>query len=168
MAQQRQQAGRAGRRARDALAVFVASDYPIDRHFVIHPEELFDKPVNELVVDVDNEVFLEAHLQCAGQEMPLNLEDEKYFGPLMKQICETRLVKDQDGWFHTNPKFLPHPAKHVSLRGNSQNEYSVVDVSRVAKGGTARILEQMETSRALFELYEGAVVSQTQCILHTS
>ncbi|GJE86964.1 DEAD/DEAH box helicase [Phanerochaete sordida] len=153
----RQQAGRAGRRARDALAVFIASDFPIDRHFVAHPDELFDKPVSELVVDIENEVFIEAHLQCAGQEMPLSVEDEKYFGPLMKEICESRLVKDQDGWYHTHPKFLPHPAKHISLRGSNDDEYSVVDVSRLARGGTARILETMETSRALFELYEGAV-----------
>lgn len=61
--------------------------------------------------------------------------------------------------YHTHPKFLPHPAKHISLRGGAEEEYTVVDVSNVGKpGGTAKILEQMETSRALFELYEGAVV----------
>lgn len=154
----RQQAGRAGRRARDALAVFMASDYPIDRHYVNHPQELFDKPINELAIDTESEVLLEAHLQCAGQEMPLSLEDEKYFGPVMRKICEAQLVKDKDGWYHTHPKFLPHPARHISLRGASEDEYAVVDVTRLGKpGGTARILEQMETSRALFELYEGAV-----------
>lgn len=156
---QRQQAGRAGRRSRDALAVFVASDYPIDRHYIQHPDELFDKPIDELAIDTESEVLIEAHLQCAAQEMPLSLEDEKYFGPLMKNLCETRLVKDNDGWYHTHSKFLPHPAKHIALRGGSEDEYSVVDVSKVARGGEAKILEQMETSRALFELYEGAVVS---------
>ena len=95
---QRQQAGRAGRRARDALAVFVPSDYPIDRHFVAHPEELFDKPLNELIIDLDSKVIVEAHLQCASQEMPLCFEDEKYFGPHTRELCETRLVKDADGW----------------------------------------------------------------------
>ena len=77
----------------------MASDYPIDRHFVAHPEELFDKPINELVIDTESEVLLEAHLQCASQEMPLSLEDEKYFGPVMRKICENQLVKDQDGWY---------------------------------------------------------------------
>ncbi|KAI0703572.1 P-loop containing nucleoside triphosphate hydrolase protein [Cytidiella melzeri] len=154
----RQQAGRAGRRARDALAVFVASEYPIDRHFVAHPEELLDKPINELVIDLDSKVIVEAHLQCAGQEMPLSLEDEKYFGPHTKELCETRLKKDEDGWYHTHPKYLPHPGRHISLRGNAEDEYTVVDVSNIGKpGGVAKILEQMEMSRALFELYEGAV-----------
>ena len=39
-----------------------------------------------------------AHLQCAGYEMPLSDQDEKWFGSLMKEICERRLEKDSDGW----------------------------------------------------------------------
>ncbi|KAH9951273.1 DEAD/H helicase [Amylocystis lapponica] len=154
----RQQAGRAGRRARDALAVFVAEAWPVDQHFVKYPNELFDKPTEDLIIDLDNKVILEAHLQCAGQEMPLTLEDETYFGPLMKELCETRLAKDKDGWYHTHPKFLPFPAKHVTLRGAEEEKYSVVDVSNLGKpGGTARIIEEVEVSRALFEIYEGGI-----------
>ncbi|KAJ3559889.1 hypothetical protein NM688_g67 [Phlebia brevispora] len=154
----RQQAGRAGRRARDSLAVFIGSEYPIDKHYIAHPEELYEKPLDEISIDIDNKILLEAHLQCAGQEMPLSMDDEKYFGPSFKAICETRLIKDDEGWYTTHPKFLPHPAKYISLRGGNEDEYCVVDVSRVGKpGGVARILEQMEMSRALFELYEGAV-----------
>ncbi len=83
---------------------------PIDMHYTHHPEELFDKPLEEQIVDLESAVLIEAHLQCAGQEMPLSPEDEKYFGPLMKGICESRLVKDEEGWddslsllgFHTS------------------------------------------------------------------
>ncbi|KAI0831138.1 DEAD/H helicase [Trametes gibbosa] len=154
----RQQAGRAGRRARDALAVFVADSLPVDQHFINHPEELFDRTTDDLVVDLDSNVILEAHLQCAGYEMPLTDEDEVYFGPSMKQICETRLVKDKDGWYHTHPKYLPFPSRHVSIRGAEEEKYSVVDVTRLGKsGGSATILEEIELSRALFEIYEGAV-----------
>ena len=103
MSPQRQQAGRAGRRARDSLAIFVASEYPIDQHYVANPEELFEKPLDELDIDLDSKIFLEAHLQCAGQEMPLTMEDEKYFGPLFKEICEACLVKDSDGWYYFSP-----------------------------------------------------------------
>jgi len=31
--------------------------------------------------------------------MPITSEDEQYFGPMMKEICETHLSKDQDGWY---------------------------------------------------------------------
>ena len=65
---------------------------------VTNPDELFDKPTDDLVVDLESKVVVEAHLQCAGHEMPVSLEDEVYFGPLMRELCETRLVKDSDGW----------------------------------------------------------------------
>ena len=96
--EQRQQAGRAGRRARDSLAVFLASEWPIDQHYVANPTELFELPLEEIAVDLDSKILLEAHLQCAGQEMPLSLDDEKYFGPLFKEVCEARLIKDSEGW----------------------------------------------------------------------
>ena len=39
-----QQAGRAGRRAENSLAMLVAQDDPLDQYLVHHPEDLFDKP----------------------------------------------------------------------------------------------------------------------------
>ncbi len=95
---QRQQAGRAGRRARDALGVLVADALPVDQYYVEHPHELFDRSTDELVIDLDNKVILEAHLQCAAHEMPLTAEDEKYFGDTMVEICQTKLNKDKEGW----------------------------------------------------------------------
>ncbi|KAI0747965.1 P-loop containing nucleoside triphosphate hydrolase protein [Daedaleopsis nitida] len=154
----RQQAGRAGRRARDALAVFVADALPVDQHYINNPEELFDRRTSDLMVDLDSKVILEAHLQCAAHEMPLTEEDETYFGPNMKEICATKLEKDREGWYHTHPRYLPYPAKHVSIRGIEDEKYSVVDITRVGRpGGTAHLLEEVELSRALFEIYEGAV-----------
>lgn len=76
----------------------VADPLPIDQHYVQFPEELYDRPVNELMVDLESEVILESHLQCAGHEMPLSIDDEEYFGPLTRQICEAKLRKDADGW----------------------------------------------------------------------
>ena len=95
---QRQQTGRAGRRSRDSLAVLVADTLPIDQYYLNNPDELFDKPTEELIIDLESKVILESHLQCAGQEMPLSPDDELYFGPLTRELCETRLVKDKDGW----------------------------------------------------------------------
>lgn len=71
----------------------------MDQHYINHPEELFDRSTEDLMVDLDGKVILEAHLQCAAHEMPLTDEDEKYFGPNMKEICETKLEKDREGWY---------------------------------------------------------------------
>ncbi|EPQ58049.1 P-loop containing nucleoside triphosphate hydrolase protein [Gloeophyllum trabeum ATCC 11539] len=154
----RQQAGRAGRRARDALTVLVADSLPIDQHYVLHPDELFEKGVKDLVLDLESKPIVEAHLQCAAHEMPLRLEDEKWFGPLTKELCETKLSEDKDGWYHVHPKYLPFPAKHVSLRGVEEEKYTVVDISHFSSSGSVgRIVEEVEVSRALFELYEGGI-----------
>ena len=81
--------------------MFVADDLPIDQHYVHNPDELFNKPMDDLIVDLESKVILEAHLQCAGQEMPLSADDAVYFGPLMEELCKTRLSKDKEGWYES-------------------------------------------------------------------
>ncbi|KAK7440243.1 ATP-dependent 3'-5' DNA helicase [Stygiomarasmius scandens] len=151
----RQQSGRAGRRRQDSLAILVATGYPLDQYYVKNPDELFDGATDDLIVDLDNKYILEAHLQCAAHEMPMSQEDEKYFGPMTKEICEKMLHKDSDGWFHTHNKYMPTPSKLINIRGVKEDKYVLVDVTNSARNAT--ILEEIETSRALFEIYEGAV-----------
>ncbi|THH10272.1 hypothetical protein EW145_g1433 [Phellinidium pouzarii] len=154
----RQQAGRAGRRARDALAVFVADSLPLDQYYVQNPDEMFDKGVDDLLIDLDSKVVLEAHLQCAAFEMPLIDGDSVYFGPQLHNLCEMRLKKDAEGWYHTNSKFMPFPSSHISIRGIQEETYSVVDISNLGHSeGSAKVLEEIEVSRAMFEAFEGAV-----------
>ncbi|KAJ7632232.1 P-loop containing nucleoside triphosphate hydrolase protein [Roridomyces roridus] len=156
----RQQAGRAGRRARDSLAILVAECLPVDQYYVNNPQELFEGKMDDLVVDLDNKILLEAHLQCAAHEMPICDADTEFFGPLMKELCQTRLRVDSDDWYHTHPKFLPYPSKHVFIRGIQEERYTVVDITSLSDrsgGGSMYILEEVEISRALFEIYEGGV-----------
>ncbi|KAG7092162.1 hypothetical protein E1B28_008531 [Marasmius oreades] len=149
----KQQAGRAGRRRKDSLVVFVAQNLPVDQYYAENPGELLDGQTDDLVIDLESEEILEAHLQCAAYEMPISLEDERYFGPLMREICESKLVKDNDNWYHTHPRCLPSPSKLVSIRGTMEVKYVLVDVTST----TRKILEEIEISRALFEVYEGGV-----------
>jgi len=96
---QRQQIGRAGRRARDSLAIYVADRCGTDSHYVAYPDDLFDKPTSDLVINLDNPLVIEAHLQCAAFEMPLSGDDAHWFGPLTTTLCETKLVRDKEGWY---------------------------------------------------------------------
>ncbi|KAJ3993850.1 DEAD/H helicase [Lentinula boryana] len=151
----RQQAGRAGRRKRDSLAVFIAEGLPIDQYYLNNPHELFDKDTDDLLIDLDNEIILEAHIQCAAHEMPICFEDEKYFGPLLKEICKFKLHRDADGWYHPDSKCLPSPSKLISIRGIQEDKYVLVDVTK--SDTSAKILEEIEISRAVFEVYEGGI-----------
>lgn len=56
---QKQQAGRAGRRSRDSLAVMLADPFPIDQHYVQNPSDLFENAMDDLILDVENELVLE-------------------------------------------------------------------------------------------------------------
>ncbi|KAK0240550.1 P-loop containing nucleoside triphosphate hydrolase protein [Armillaria nabsnona] len=149
----RQQTGRAGRRSRDSLAILVAEALPVDQYYVNHPEDLFDKNPNDLFIDLDSKLTLEAHLQCAANEMPVSLKDQVYFGPLMVEVCKTRLIADDEGWYHTHHKFRPYPSKHIALRGVQEDKYLIIDVTQERH----TILEEMEMSRVLFEIYDGGV-----------
>ncbi len=54
---------------------------------------------------------------------------------------------------------MPYPSKHISIRGIEEERYVLWDITRLEKpGGRARVLEEVEVSRALFEIYEGGVV----------
>ncbi|KAF8316647.1 P-loop containing nucleoside triphosphate hydrolase protein [Clavulina sp. PMI_390] len=154
----RQQSGRAGRRSRDSLSVLVSDSLPADRHFVANPDDIFDKPTEDLIVDVENRVILEGHVQCAAHEMPIHIEeDAQYFGDLLAPMCNN-LTRDAEGWYHTHTKYLPYPAKHVALRGAREDKYTIIDITNADKpDGRSRVLEEIELSRALFEAYEGGV-----------
>jgi len=55
--------------------------------------------------------------------------------------------------WHTHPKYLPYPAKHVSIRGIEEDKYTVIDVTRVGQaGGEPKVLEEIEDWRAIFEV----------------
>lgn len=87
----RQQAGRAGRRARASLAVLIGGGDPLDQHYMANPRlAIEDNEPDTLrsTADVaaempglgDNEGVLEEHLQCAAFEIPVNIEaDQSYF-----------------------------------------------------------------------------------------
>jgi DEAD/DEAH box helicase domain-containing protein len=53
--------------------------------------------------------------------------------------------------YHPHPRFLPYPSKFVSIRGIQEDIYTVLDVSN-AQSNNGIILEELEWSRALFEV----------------
>ncbi|SJL04493.1 related to helicases [Armillaria ostoyae] len=134
----RQQTGRAGRRSRDSLAILVAEALPVDQYYVNHPEDLFDKNPDDLVIDLDSKLTLEAHLQCAANEMPVSLKDQQTM----------KAGEAPNNLFLTFPILM-----HIALRGVQEDKYLIIDVTQERH----TILEEMEMSRVLFEIYDGGV-----------
>lgn len=150
----RQQSGRAGRRNKDSISVLVGDCFPTDQYYMENPDEIFTKPNCELQVDLQNMLVLEGHAQCAANEMPIQpADDEKYFGKLIQDIAETRMRKDELGFFHTADRFLPRPSTFVAIRDTEDDHFAIIDITN----GRNVVLEELEASRAFFTIYEGGI-----------
>jgi DEAD/DEAH box helicase domain-containing protein len=142
----------------------IADPYPVDQHFMNHPDELFTKPNLEAQIDLENPLVLEGHLQCAAYEMPLQPTDDVYFGSQMLDITEQRMIKDTNGYYHCHPRFTPHPWKHVSIRDIEDGHYVIVDVTH----NRNIVLEELEPSRTFFTVFEGSAYQESSLMLHRS
>ncbi|KAL9433387.1 hypothetical protein AB3S75_028256 [Citrus x aurantiifolia] len=155
-----QQAGRSGRREKPSLAVYVAFEGPLDQYFMKYPEKLFKSPIECCHIDAQNHKVLEQHLVCAALEHPLSLiYDEKYFGSGLSSTITT--LKNR-GYLSSDPsldssakifEYIGHekmPSHTISIRAIESERYEVIDMQ------SNEVLEEIEESKAFFQVYEGA------------
>lgn len=148
-----QQAGRAGRAGQDALAVLVARDDPLDTYLVHHPEALFGRPVETIVLDPDNPYVLGPHLCAAAAEIPLSRDELDIFGPTTKEVLadlvgDGLLRERATGWFWTSRERATDLA---DIRGSGGAPIQVVEVS------TGRLLGTVDEPSAHTSVHTGAV-----------
>jgi len=148
-----QQAGRAGRRGGDALAVFVARDDPLDSYLVHHPEALFGRPVEATVLDPDNPYVLGPHLCAAAAELPVSADDLALFGPAAEEVLadlvRRGLLRHRPaGWFWTRRERATDLA---DIRGTGGPPV------RIVESGTGRMLGTVDAASAHGQVHTGAV-----------
>ncbi|HKD97002.1 MAG TPA: DEAD/DEAH box helicase [Micromonosporaceae bacterium] len=146
-----QQAGRAGRAGRDALCVLVARDDPLDTYLVHHPDALFGRPVEAVVLDPANPYVLGPHLCCAAVELPLTEADLPLFGDVAAEtlatLVETGFLRRRPtGWYWTRDG-----RPEVDLRGTGGAQISIVEES------TGRLLGTVDGGSAHSQVHTGAV-----------
>ena len=148
-----QQSGRAGRDGRQALAVLVAGDDPLDAYLVHHPSEVLDRPLDATVLDPANPYVLAPHLCAAAAELPLCDADATYFGPEMVALCDGlvasgALRRRSGGWYWTRQD---RPASAMGLRGSTKPPV------RIVEQGTGRLLGTVEVATAPLAVHAGAI-----------
>jgi DEAD/DEAH box helicase domain-containing protein len=146
-----QQAGRAGRRGGEALALLIARDDPLDTYLVHHPEAVFGRPVEAAVLDPDNGYVLAPHLECAAAELPLRAEDLELFGVAAEAVVDDlvrrgRLRRRAAGWFWT-----ARERPGVDLRGTGGTPVAVVEAA------TGRLLGTVDRGSAHTHVHPGAL-----------
>jgi DEAD/DEAH box helicase domain-containing protein len=147
-----QQAGRAGRAGRDAIAVLIARDDPLDTYLVHHPDALLGAPVEATVLDPDNSYVLAPHLCAAAAELPLTSHDLASFsqaaGSLAASMAADGLLRSRGGrWFCTR---RGHSTR-TGLRGTEGWPVRIVEHS------TGRLVGTVDEPSAHFLAHQGAV-----------
>ncbi|NPV47325.1 MAG: DEAD/DEAH box helicase [Armatimonadetes bacterium] len=123
-----QQAGRAGRGQRDALAVLIGLSGPIHQYVVNNPDYLLEGRNEQVVLDPGNPLIRAGHLLCAAYELPLDARDKAFFGddmePTLQILADAGYLAHRSKWYWLDPEV--YPAAEISIRSASGAAYSIV------------------------------------------
>jgi DEAD/DEAH box helicase domain-containing protein len=149
----RQQAGRAGRKGDDSLAILVAFANPLDQYFMHHPHHFFSRSHEHAIIDTGNPYIVSGHLLCAAAELPLREDqDRAYFGEtfpgLLTELASTDLIrKTSRGWIYSG---RGRAADAVKLDGIPGSTFRILC--------HGRLLETMDRAQAYREAHKGAIM----------
>jgi DEAD/DEAH box helicase domain-containing protein len=149
----RQQAGRAGRKGDDSLAILVAFANPLDQYFMHHPHHFFGRSHEHAIIDTGNPYIVSGHLLCAAAELPLcETQDQEFFGETFPQIlselasCDL-IRKTSRGWVYSG---RGRAADAVRLNGIPGSTFRIMC--------DGRLLETMDRAQAYREAHKGAIM----------
>jgi DEAD/DEAH box helicase domain-containing protein len=149
-----QQAGRAGRRGEDSVAVLIAHNLPLDQYLMQHPRYLFERPTENAVLDPDNPHVVLGHLRAAAYELPLRPAELSGFGDFAAALVELLLgcghLRELQGRFYwAQPGY---PAQDFSLRDASDSVYTIVEAA-----DPNRVIGTVDESSAFSQVHGEAI-----------
>lgn len=157
-----QQAGRSGRHGAESVAVLVAGEDQLDHYLMRHPHEVFTRPPERAVVNVENPFIFVPHLAAAAYELPLSHADMRWWPAEVLHDGVRELVRRDDlrirrRWHNGTEEPVAHwrgtgyPARTVSLRSGSTAQFRIIDHDRDHLVGT------IDESRAFGSVHPGAI-----------
>ena len=150
-----QRGGRVGRSSQESAVVLIAQEDALDQYIVRHADDFFSRPAERAVLNPENPVILERHLECAAAELPLrpgSMPDSAWMGPAALACAEKLerrglLLRSADGAEILAAR--KRPQRHVSLRG-SGNTVSI-------ETPDGELVGSVDGVRALREAHPGSI-----------
>ncbi|HJA07780.1 MAG TPA: DEAD/DEAH box helicase [Candidatus Mailhella merdigallinarum] len=147
-----QRGGRVGRQGQESAVLLVAGEDALDQYFIHNPDEFFQRPPEQAVLNPDNEVVLARHLECAAAEMPLRDGEIWLRRPAVRAAVadlEGRglLLRTADGlsWLAARKR----PQRDVDLRGSGAS-FQIEDTD-------GNVIGSVDAHQAFRETHPGAV-----------
>ncbi len=151
-----QQAGRAGRRSGESLAVLVADSSPLNQFMVSHPEYFFGRSPEHALVNPDNPLIAVNHLKCAAFELPFD-DGEDFSGGAaetaahLEYLAGQRIIhKAGQRWYWMNDAF---PAEAISLRSAATDNFVIIDTTEPK----ARVIGELDRFAVPTLVHEDAI-----------
>jgi len=148
-----QRGGRVGRAQQESAVVLVAGEDALDQYFMRHPDDFFERPPENAVLNPHNPVILERHLECAAAEFPLDVHEPWLTDTAVRQAAAELentglLLRNEDGTRLLAAR--KRPQRHVELRGAGPS-FHIQDME------TGAVIGSVDGHRAFRETHPGAV-----------
>ena len=150
-----QQAGRAGRRVDQSVAILVAGNSALDQYICNHPRYLFGSSPEHALINPDNLRIMVKHLLCAAFELPFG-EEEAYgtFGsvkPIMDTLVEEGVLHETRRQYHWIGDGVP--SHHVSLRTSGDETVVIQEMGE----SSPLVIGEVDLESVSLLVYEGAI-----------
>lgn len=152
-----QRQGRAGRKNGNSTFLLIASQTPTDQYIINHPDFIFQKNYEPVLIDPDNLLILLQHLQCSLFEIPFstqesygNLSDEETQDLLNYFAAQgiARFSGDHYYWMDSG-----QPQATVSLRNAGLHRIGIISDD----SGKPELIGEVDQSSAYWMIHPGAV-----------
>lgn len=116
-----QRSGRVGRKGQESAIFLLAGEDALDQYFMQNPEEFFNRPPENAIINTENPYILQKHLECASAELVLEKNEpwlqEKTVQEQVQELCmQGLLLQDEAGEKFYASRKRPH--LNIDLRGS--------------------------------------------------
>ncbi|SNZ10185.1 DEAD/DEAH box helicase domain-containing protein [Persephonella hydrogeniphila] len=145
LAQLWQRFGRAGRRDKKAYNILIPKRNALDQYFVKNPEELFERKMEEPIINPKNRYILKKHIPVMAFELPIKInelsEEEK---EVARELYREKKLR------FSNNKLYASKQEPFSIR-SAGDSYSIVETV------SGRIVGDISEDILIYEAHPGAV-----------